>query len=178
MDKLYYYFPFLESIRDFFELGGNVLYLIALISIIMWALIIERIIYINRQHKSNFSKAVSIWSDRTDFSSLYAQFTRARLVSMVSQGLVKNTELINTCVVLCPLMGLLGTVSGMIEVFQVMAFSGSGNARSMAAGIFKATIPTMAGMVAALSGIAMSTYLKRKVSNQRHLIREALVLHH
>ena len=75
-------------------------------------------------------------------------------------------------------MGLLGTVSGMIEVFQVMAFSGSGNARSMAAGIFKATIPTMAGMVAALSGIAMSTYLKRKVSNQRHLIREALVLHH
>ena len=83
MDKLYYYFPFLESIRDFFELGGNVLYLIALISIIMWALIIERIMYINRQHKNNFNKAVSIWSSRVDYSSLYAQFTRARLVSMV-----------------------------------------------------------------------------------------------
>ncbi len=177
MDKLYYYFPALESIRDFFELGGNVLYLIALICIVMWALIFERVFYINKQHKKLFSTAVSIWTSRTEFSSVYAHFVRARLVSNVSQGLAKNIELINTCVVLCPLMGLLGTVSGMIEVFQVMAFSGSGNARSMAAGIFKATIPTMAGMVAALSGIAMVTYLKRKVSNERHLIRQKLELH-
>ena len=47
-------------------------------------------------------------------------------------------------------MGLMGTVTGMIEVFDVMAISGSGNPRSMAAGVSKATVPTMAGMVAAL----------------------------
>ena len=50
-------------------------------------------------------------------------------------------------IALCPLFGLMGTVTGMIEVFQVMAFTGGGDARSMAGGASKATLPTMAGMV-------------------------------
>jgi len=64
-------------------------------------------------------------------------------------------------VALLPLLGLLGTVTGMIEVFDVMALSGSSNARLMAGGVFKATIPTMAGMTAALSGLYFSTVLPR-----------------
>nr|NIP17524.1 MotA/TolQ/ExbB proton channel family protein [Xanthomonadales bacterium]NIX12314.1 MotA/TolQ/ExbB proton channel family protein [Xanthomonadales bacterium] len=83
-----------------------------------------------------------------------------------------------TCVALCPLLGLLGTVTGMIEVFDVMAISGTGNPRSMASGVSKATIPTMAGMVAALSGIAMSTYLQRKAGRERELLSDHLVIHH
>jgi len=49
----------------------------------------------------------------------------------------------------------------MIQVFDVMAFSGSSNARLMAGGVFKATIPTMAGMVAALSGLIFATIFPR-----------------
>ncbi|MCF6301527.1 MAG: MotA/TolQ/ExbB proton channel family protein [Proteobacteria bacterium] len=177
MDQIYYYLPALESVRDFFELGGNVLYLIAATTFIMWGLIIERLIFINGQHLKNYKLAVGLWSDRKDHHSRYAHYTRARLVSNVSMGLSRNIDLIHTCVILCPLMGLLGTVSGMIEVFQVMGFSGAGNARSMAGGIFKATIPTMAGMVAALSGIAMTTYLQRKTANEKHYLREALHIH-
>ena len=64
--------------------------------------------------------------------------------------------MVKTLVALCPLLGLLGTVTGMIEVFDVMAIAGSGNARAMAAGVSKATIPTMAGMVAAISGLYFS----------------------
>jgi biopolymer transport protein ExbB len=59
------------------------------------------------------------------------------------------------------MLGLLGTVTGMIEVFDVMALAGSGNSRAMAAGVSKATIPTMAGMVAALSGLILSAQLDR-----------------
>ena len=69
-------------------------------------------------------------------------------------------------VALCPLLGLMGTVTGMIEVFDVMAFSGSGNARSMASGVSKATIPTMAGMVGALSGVFLVTLLNQKVNRE------------
>jgi biopolymer transport protein ExbB len=90
----------------------------------------------------------------------------------------RNIALIQTCVALCPLLGLLGTVTGMVEVFEVMAISGSGNPRSMASGVSKATIPTMAGMVAALSGIAMSTYLLRKAGRERELITDHLVISH
>ena len=63
----------------------------------------------------------------------------------------------------------------MIEVFDVMAISGSGNARSMASGVSKATIPTMAGMVGALSGVFASTWLNRKVKTERAHLEEALV---
>ncbi|GIR69928.1 MAG: hypothetical protein CM15mP74_11790 [Halieaceae bacterium] len=43
-------------------------------------------------------------------------------------------NVIATCVALCPLLGLLGTVTGMIEVFNVMAVTGGGDAKSMAGG--------------------------------------------
>jgi len=69
-------------------------------------------------------------------------------------------------VAICPLLGLMGTVTGMIEVFDVMAISGSGNARSMASGVSKATIPTMAGMVGALSGVFLVTVLNQKVNRE------------
>jgi biopolymer transport protein ExbB len=74
--------------------------------------------------------------------------------------------IIKTMVALCPLLGLMGTVTGMIEVFDVMALSGSGNARSMASGVSKATIPTMAGMVGALSGVFLVTVLNQKVNRE------------
>ena len=81
---------------------------------------------------------------------------------MISQAKVeisKNLSIIQTCVVLAPLFGLLGTVTGMIEVFQVMAFNGGGDARSMAGGVSKATLQPMAGMVVAVSGVFESIYL-------------------
>ena len=87
----------------------------------------------------------------------------------------KNLTLIQTCIMLAPLFGLLGTVTGMIEVFQVMAFSGGGDARAMAGGVSKATLPTMAGMVVALSGVFASIYLNsastRHESNLDEIIK-------
>ena len=65
-----------------------------------------------------------------------------------------------------------------IEVFEVMAISGSGNPRSMASGVSKATVPTMAGMVAALSGVAMSAYLENKARREREFIADELIIEH
>ena len=56
----------------------------------------------------------------------------------------------------------MGTVTGMVEVFDVMAITGSSNARAMAAGISKATLPTMAGMVTSLSGIFFIAQIESK----------------
>ncbi len=176
MDLIYYYFPALETIRDFIELGGNVLLVIGLLTLFMWALIIERLIYIRIGHKKAVKVAVEIWERRADHSSWNAHQIRTRLISVVGAHIERNIALIQTCVALCPLLGLLGTVTGMVEVFEVMAISGSGNPRSMASGVSKATIPTMAGMVAALSGVAMSTYLQRKAAHERELISDHLVL--
>ena len=49
----------------------------------------------------------------------------------------------------------------------MMAFSGGGDARAMAGGVSKATLPTMAGMVVALSGIFATIYIN--TVSERHL---------
>jgi biopolymer transport protein ExbB len=176
MDVLYYYLPFLETIRDFFELGGPVLRVIGFVTLFMWMLIIERLVYFRTGHRKLVRKAHNYWDERADYSSWKAHQIRSFLISRVSANAERNLALIKTCVALCPLLGLLGTVTGMIEVFEVMAISGSGNPRSMASGVSKATVPTMAGMVAALSGVAMSAYLENKARREREFVADELII--
>ncbi|MDH3637786.1 MAG: MotA/TolQ/ExbB proton channel family protein [Gammaproteobacteria bacterium] len=178
LDTLYYRLPALESLRDFFELGGDVLFLIALITLIMWGLIFERLIYLRFTHGARVRKAIAIWESRPERKSWYAHRIREALISTVSGGLENHLSLVKTCIAMCPLLGLLGTVTGMAEVFEVMAISGSGNPRSMAAGVSKATVPTMVGMVAALSGFAMSAYLQQKSHRERELLGEHMTMDH
>ena len=167
-----------EYIRDFMELGGPVLYLIAALLIIMWYMILERIMYINGPHKKAVKAAVDEWESRSERSSWAAHQVREQLVSSVGSKLRENLSMIQACVALAPLFGLLGTVTGMIEVFQVMAVTGTSNARAMAGGVSRATVPTMAGMVAALSGLFLSFWLQRKTEQERELINEHLTLDH
>lgn len=176
MDTLFYHLPQLAAIRDFFELGGDVLLLIAALTLVMWGLIAERLFYLRGRHRRIAAAAAGTWQARAERVSWHAHQVRDYLISTVTQELERNVQLIRTCVALCPLMGLLGTVTGMIEVFEVMAISGSGNPRSMAAGVSKATVPTMAGMVAALSGVAMSAYLQRRLQHERAALGERLPL--
>ena len=176
MDLIYYYLPALETVRNFMELGGDVLYVIGYLTLFMWMLIIERLFYLRTGHKRMAANAQQLWEARADHNSWNARQIRTRLISQVSSQVERNIPLIQTCVALCPLLGLLGTVTGMVEVFEVMAISGSGSPRSMASGVSKATIPTMAGMVAALSGVAMGTYLQRTVSRERELLADHLVI--
>lgn len=178
MEAVFYYVPMLEAIRDFFELGGDVLLLIAVLTLIMWGLIFERLLYLVSRHPRAIDAALSRWEGRSERTSWQAHQIRELLISTVSQGLERNMALIKTCVALCPLMGLMGTVTGMIEIFEVMAISGSGNPRSMASGVSKATVPTMAGMVAALSGVAMSAYMQGKLVRERALLGERMTMNH
>ncbi len=63
------------------------------------------------------------------------------------------------------MLGLLGTVTGMIEVFDIMAITGTGNARLMASGIARATLPTMTGLVISITGLFAITFLERFINN-------------
>lgn len=168
----------IESIRDFLELGGPVLFLIAGLLFVMWYMIVERILYIRGPHRRAVKSAVAEWEARSERNSWAAHQVREQLVSSVSSKLRENLSMIQACVALAPLFGLLGTVTGMIEVFQVMAVNGTSNARAMAGGVSRATVPTMAGMVAALSGLFLSFWLQRKAEQEREMLNESLTLDH
>ena len=163
------------AVRDFMEKGGDVLYLILFVLLIMWVLIIERFWYFVRIHPKVAKEALGRWNARSDQTSWYASQIRRQLANEVQGELESSLLMIKTCVALCPLLGLLGTVTGMIEVFDVMAIAGSGNARAMAEGVSKATVPTMSGMVAALSGVVISVQMDRYAREEGERFADSLV---
>jgi len=149
-------------VQDFLNAGGPVLLVIMGLTFLMWLLMGERLIYLRWRHPREVQRVVDIWKKRTDDRSWYAMQIRRYLVSEVAIKLQRTIPLIKTCVALCTLLGLLGTVTGMIDVFEVMSFTGGASPRPMAEGISRATLPTMAGMIAAISGVFLSTWLERK----------------
>ena len=165
------------AIVQFIELGGNVLYLIAAITFLMWTLIFERFWYFRAEHRNVVRQATERWEGRSERRSWSAHQIRDALISEAADRIQGSLPLIQTCVALCPLLGLLGTVTGMITVFDAMATMG-GNARSMAAGVSQATIPTMSGMIASLSGVLGSTLVKRRVDNEVGLFEDHLTFDH
>jgi len=163
------------AVAEFIERGGDVLLVIAFVTLVMWTLMIERFWYFRTGHRRERARVRKRWEARSDRASWYARQIRQLLISEVAAKLNNNLGMIKTTVALCPMLGLLGTVTGMIEVFDVMA-TGSGNTRGMAAGVSKATLPTMAGMVAALSGMLFSIQLERYAEDETQRISDSLEL--
>ena len=165
------------AIVQFMEMGGDVLFFIAAITFLMWTLIFERMWYFRAEHRRVIHSATSIWEERVERRSWSAHQIRDGLISEAADRITGSLPLIQTCVALCPLLGLLGTVTGMISVFDAMATMG-GNARSMAAGVSQATIPTMSGMIASLSGLLGATLIKRKADFEIELFEDHLTMDH
>ncbi|MFZ5608202.1 MAG: MotA/TolQ/ExbB proton channel family protein [Pseudomonadota bacterium] len=165
-----------DTVRLFMERGGPVLYLIFGIITVMLALVLERIIYFRTAYRREASRVLQTWEARADHKSWYAHKIRTAMISQIRQEVNRNVGLIKTLVAICPLSGLLGTVTGMIVVFQVMAFFGSGNARAMASGVSMATIPTMAGMVGALIGVFASTFVERAAEKRLEALEDSLTM--
>jgi len=167
-----------EAVGDFMALGGDVLVYIACTIFAMWLLIVERFIYYNTGLKQLGAQTLEAWEARAERRSWNAHAVRDALISRYSMAASQSVPVIKTLVALCPLLGLMGTVTGMIEVFDVMAVSGTGNARSMASGVSKATIPTMAGMVGALSGVFLVAMITRTVERKIEYIEEHMTMDH
>ncbi len=161
-----------DAISDFMARGGGVLWIIGVLLLVMWSLIFERLWYLHSTHAKRVKHTLAAWAGHSDTKSWKAQQIRNMMVSQISLDLRSTMPIIETLVVVCPLLGLLGTVTGMIEVFYVMALTGGGDAKSMAGGVSKATIPTMAGMVGALSGIFASNWLKSRIDRDLELLED------
>ena len=169
-------FESIRGIRDFLELGGDVLVVIMLVNMLLLGLIYERFFYYSTRFKTLRAELIAQWQERSDHKSWTAHRIREQLISVARIGAQRNIQFIKALVALAPLLGLVGTVTGMVEVFDVMAITGSGNARAMASGISKATLPTMAGLVTAVSGIAFMNILERRASRGVEELEDELIL--
>ena len=157
---------YLDDLLAFFHKGGFVLYIVFAIAIFLWTLLIERYIYISfefKKYRKKILEEVRTISSTNKFKDEIKRY----LVEEANFKLKSGLDFIKTLIIVCPLVGLLGTVTGMIEVFDVMAISGSNNVKSMANGVSMATIPTMAGMVVALSGILFEKRLELSIKYKK-----------
>ena len=153
--------------------GGLVLWAIAAVCMLLWALILERLHYFRFAFPRFLKCAEARWQPWAAGRSWHAEKVREALLSEARLALEQNLALVRTLVAACPLLGLLGTVTGMIRIFDVMAFLQGGDATGMAAGVSLATVPTMAGLVVALSGMVLTAQLRL----QARRLEERAALH-
>lgn len=165
-----------EDVRSFVEQGGPVLWVIFAACLVLWVLILERLWFMRITWPQRYRDLVKQWQVREDRSSWRARKIRDAVVSEVNLELHALLPFIRLMVTLCPLLGLLGTVLGMVGVFEVVAISGNDDAQAMARGVYRATIPTMAGLVVAMTGIYFAAHLRSLAVRESGRLQDSLAL--
>ncbi|RMA80206.1 MotA/TolQ/ExbB proton channel family protein [Umboniibacter marinipuniceus] len=159
----------MEALGGFIDKGGPMLLALGVLVFILWTLVFERIWYFQTGVKKDIKAAVDAWEERAERTSWAAHQVREMLISRARQRIEALLPMVATLVALAPLLGLLGTVTGMIEVFHVLAVTG---------GVAKATLPTMSGMVIAISGLFAKTYLEQKAEVTSKMLEDHLTMDH
>ncbi|MCB1194996.1 MotA/TolQ/ExbB proton channel family protein [bacterium] len=181
----------MSSLFTMIEQGGFIMIPIMFCSILAVTVVIERIIalrkskiipqtlitHIDHFTVSNKGPILALCTKlKTPFSIItkklltndhLAHETAADLVKISgrqeTKGLDRGLFLLELIAAITPLMGLLGTVLGMIEIFSTISQGGIGQAEALSGGISKALITTVAGLSVAIPTLAAYTLLSRKV---------------
>ena len=156
-------------------LGGPVVDWIFLTCLLMWLLVIERSWYFSRVLPRQLQDAERTWQERSDRSSWSAHQIRRTLISRVNGAMTSNLQLLRVLVPMAPLLGLVGTVSGMLNVFDSMAALGSADARSMATGVSEAMICTLSGLLVSVTGLFPVHYFPRRARRETELLADRMI---
>ncbi|MEM7206795.1 MAG: MotA/TolQ/ExbB proton channel family protein [Pseudomonadota bacterium] len=148
---------FLLTMAEFLDRGGKVLYVIFALALLMWFLVLERFLYYVFSARHARQKLMQIWDENK--ARVGAAHIRESLQSALRHHLLSTFPLIKTLVKVTPMLGLLGTIYGMIEIFDVIGVQGTSDARSLANGISLATLPTMTGLAVGITGLFLLRYL-------------------
>nr|WP_321400420.1 MotA/TolQ/ExbB proton channel family protein [uncultured Desulfobacter sp.] len=179
----------LELMADLIRAGGVVMVPLVILSLVMWLLILERAFFFRRLYKKNMnsSTALSLVRENTlpdpkryrgAVSLLVTEFIQNRsgsaqldrhlldaAVARINRRMTRSLAIIGVLAAMAPLMGLLGTVTGMITTFDVLAIFGTGNAKAMAGGISESLITTQTGLIVAIPGLYMKGFLDRRAEH-------------
>ena len=172
---------FYGVVRDWFTnsdlllAGGWIIGLILLLTFVMWALILQRYLVLGFDVRRFLREAQATWRAGSSADQHVNRRLRAAITHGFRSRLGGPLAIIQVLTAVLPLLGLLGTVAGMIETFTVMTVFGSGNVRGMAGGISQALITTMAGLITALTGVYFANDLEQRIEIQANHLSEYLV---
>jgi len=130
----------------------------------------------NYSESSTLGKLNSIYSKYKGDTPEELEAQLEDVLAKAAPALEKNLSIIKLLAAVAPLLGLLGTVIGMIETFQAITLFGTGDPKQMAGGISQALVTTMLGLIFAAPLLAMYTSLSEKVSDILQEIEEYVAL--
>lgn len=189
------FFPEPGLFKTYFEMGGFVMYPLALIAVLLWYALVYRAFTVAKSKYAprdlirkakngslNATKAaetsavyaVGLADQLKSRSALKSQLEEHLLA--VRSSLARHKVLVHSLVAVAPLLGLLGTVDGMIETFDslgdMVLFSQSGG---IAGGISKALFTTQIGLMISIPGLLIGRILDKRetdVLRDIHQIRD------
>ena len=184
---------FLFHMESYIRSGGVVMIPILGVSFIMWMLIINRVYVMRRLFVKNIPRIEAGELVRENRmppkkyqganSLLVREFLSGRTGDRELDGYILDETVLRLMMEMdrylaliavlsgvAPLLGLLGTVVGMMATFDVITVFGTGNAKAMAGGISVALITTQTGLLVSIPGLYMSGFLNRRANNLKHRI--------
>jgi biopolymer transport protein ExbB len=163
------------QIREYLLQGGWIMFPLVTVSVVMWTMIVERWREFRRLSSGEGMRGELVREFQTECSGAY-ELDREILrhcAHRLGRCLDNRLAAIAVLAGIAPLLGLLGTVLGMIQTFDVISVFGTGNARAMAGGISVALITTQTGLLVAIPGLLMSNRLGRMAQSLRTSLDEA-----
>jgi len=185
IDKLY-------PMTNYMSQGGAIMVPLVLVSIIMWTLIIKKSLFLRQMRIKNMPRSMAAQLVKNNklpdpkkykgaTAVLVAEFLRRRAIKpgvdrfvidetvlAMGAGFDRHLAAIGVLAAIAPLLGLLGTVLGMITTFDIISVHGTGNAQAMAGGISKALITTQTGLLIAIPGLTMKNFLSSRAQSLKH----------
>jgi biopolymer transport protein ExbB len=164
-------YPYI-AVTDLVAGGGPFVFWIFVCGVVLWTLCLERYWYFSRVLPSQAKEMLDAWHLRRERTSWMARQIRRAMISRLNAGMTANFPLLRVLVPLSPLLGLIGTVSGMLEVFDSMALRGSADARSMASGVSHAMLCTMTGLAVSITGLYPVFYFQSRAKRETELLAD------
>jgi len=152
--------------------GGPLVMWILIAGIVMWTLIFERLWFFRTQLPGMVRQLLGQWQSRPEHSSWSSHQVRKTMISRLNGAMAENMPVLKVLIPMCPLLGLVGTVHGMLEVFDSMAILGSADARTMASGVSKAMNCTMTGLAVSVTGMYPVFYFQSAIRKQTELLAD------
>lgn len=186
-------FSSISYLIEYMQAGGIIMVPILAVSLAMWVLIINRTLFMRRLFYKNMPRRkagefvkLNRMPDQM-YQGINALLVRtflakrsgdplndAHILDETVMGLTSSMDrylaVIAVLAGVAPLLGLLGTVTGMMVTFDVITVFGTGNAKAMAGGISEALITTQTGLLVSIPGLYMSGFLSKRSRNLKYRI--------
>lgn len=192
---------------DLISRGGPLMIALLICSIVSLAIIIERLIALRHSRiiRIDLLMEIEIAIKKNDLATAlsWSKKVRAPMLNIAEVALINSNRpknelkasieeagriqipvlerfltILQTIAVISPLLGLLGTVTGMIKVFKTIVIEGTGNASILAGGISEALLTTASGLSIAIPTIIFFNLFSKKVENLIvEMEHHSLVLH-